>query len=288
MSDISVTGIDEENIKRFWTSFVTWFEQELPGTGILQPNYEHYDDWNNRIHLAIDYEKEYKLQYGISYPEVLNTVIPEMEDIKMFIELVFQKFVVFEKRYDFTVMINNRISSFSIPYRLQSGRLIKEGYKTSHYVDKILNYAMFERKIRYSEEMIISKEYLDKKCALDYIIDALQFIISLQNEDNIKDKYKRAAKSVNNDENSKMYVVVKTEIEEIMKISNEYFDIRHNEYLNKAKQAREPVKDLAFIEYLYNRAYALLYLLRIKTDTSKLIKFKEYSSVIGELIEEER
>ena len=60
-----------------------------------------------------------------------------------------------------------------------------------------------------------------------------------------------------------------------MKISNEYFDIRHNEYLNKAKQAREPIQDLAFIEYLYNRAYALLYLLRIKTDTGKLINFKK-------------
>lgn len=59
-----------------------------------------------------------------------------------------------------------------------------------------------------------------------------------------------------------------------MKISNEYFDIRHNEYLNKAKQVREPIQDLVFIEYLYNRAYALLYLLRIKTDTSKLISFK--------------
>ena len=58
-----------------------------------------------------------------------------------------------------------------------------------------------------------------------------------------------------------------------MKISNEYFDIRHNEYLNKAKQVREAIQDLSFIEYLYNRAYALLYLLRIKTDMGKLINF---------------
>jgi len=60
-----------------------------------------------------------------------------------------------------------------------------------------------------------------------------------------------------------------------MKISNEYFDIRHNEYMNKAKQEREPIQDLAFIEYLYNRAYALLYLLRIKADTDKLINAKK-------------
>ena len=198
-----------------------------------------------------------------------------MEDIKMFIELAFHEWVIFEKRYDFTVMVNKRLSRFSIPYRLQNGRLIQEGYKTSYYLDKILNYSMFERKIRYSEEMITSREYLDKKSALDYIIDALQFILSVQDSEKIILKYKLAAKSVNEDENSKVYAVVKAEIEEIMKISNEYFDIRHNEYLNKAKQTREPIQDLAFIEYLYNRAYALLYLLRIKTDTDKLINFKK-------------
>ena len=53
-------------------------------------------------------------------------------------------------------------------------------------------------------------------------------------------------------------------IEEINKIINEYFDIRHNEYLNKAKQKREVLNDKDFIEYLYNRIYSLLFLLRIK------------------------
>lgn len=103
----------------------------------------------------------------------------------------------------------------------------------------------------------------------------MQFILSVQDGEKVIQKYKSAAKSVNEDENSKVYAVVKAEIEEIMKISNEYFDIRHNEYLNKAKQEREAIQDLAFIEYLYNRAYALLYLLRIKTDTSRLLNFKE-------------
>ena len=49
-----------------------------------------------------------------------------------------------------------------------------------------------------------------------------------------------------------------------MKLSNEYFDIRHNDYLNGAKQQREALNDSQFVEYLYNRAYALLYLLRLK------------------------
>lgn len=56
-----------------------------------------------------------------------------------------------------------------------------------------------------------------------------------------------------------------------MKLSNEYFDIRHNEYLNKAKEKREVLEDLQFIEYLYNRVYALLYLLRLKVKKEDLI-----------------
>ena len=274
--DTNLSIVKVDNIKRFWLSFTTWFEDELPGIGILQAYYEDYDNWNGRTYyLGIDFEKEYRLHYGIAYPDILKLELPQMDEIKMFIELAFHEWVIFEKRYDFTVMVNKRLSRFSIPYRLQNGRLIQEGYKTSYYIDKILNYSMFERKIRYSEEMITSQEYLDKKSALDYIIDALQFILSVQDGEKVIQKHKLAAKSVNEDENSKVYAVVKAEIEEIMKISNEYFDIRHNEYLNKAKQAREPIKDLAFIEYLYNRADALLYLLRIKTDTGKLINFKK-------------
>ena len=63
---------------------------------------------------------------------------------------------------------------------------------------------------------------------------------------------------------SKLYTVIHNELEEINKIINEYFDIRHNEYLNKAKQKREVLNDKDFIEYLYNRIYSLLFLLRIK------------------------
>lgn len=275
MSDENILIAKEDNIRRFWISFTTWFMDELPGMGILQAYYEEYDNWDGGYYyLSIDFEKEYRLHYGMEYPNVLKLELPQIEDIKMFIELAFNEWVIFEKRYDFTVMVNKHLSRFSIPYRLQNGRLIQQGYKTSYHIDKIVNYSMFERKIRYSEEMITSREYLDKKCALDYIIDALQFILSVQEGEKVIQKYKTAAKSVDEDENSKVFAVIRTEIEEIMKISNEYFDIRHNEYLNKAKQVRESIQDLTFIEYLYNRAYALLYLLRIKADTSKLLNFK--------------
>ena len=69
-------------------SFTTWFEDELPGTGILKAYYEDYDNWNGGIYyLGIDFEKEYRLHYGIDYSDILKLEVPQMEDIKMFIEL---------------------------------------------------------------------------------------------------------------------------------------------------------------------------------------------------------
>ena len=122
--------------------------------------------------------------------------------------------------------------------------------------------------------MIMSSDMLDKKCALDYVVDALQYYISIQNAQEIEKKYAQAAITVNPEQDTKVYAVVKSEIKEVMKLSNEYFDIRHNEYLNKAKQKREALDDLQFIEYLYNRVYSLLYLLRLKAKREKLITEK--------------
>lgn len=99
---------------------------------------------------------------------------------------------------------------------------------------------------------------------MDFIIDALQYIVSIQDGNDKDKKCSALASSVNSDRNTKVYAVIKQEIKELMKLSNEYFDIRHNDYLNDAKEKREPLNDSQFIEYLYNRAYALLYLLRLK------------------------
>lgn len=48
---------------------------------------------------------------------------------------------------------------------------------------------MFERKIQFSEDMINSKDLMEKKSALDYIIDALQYLISTQG-DSRNEQYK--------------------------------------------------------------------------------------------------
>lgn len=125
-------------------------------------------------------------------------------------------------------------------------------------------YRMFERKIQFSEEMINSKDIMEKKSALDFIIDALQYLISTKG-DTRNEQYKALALSVSDNMDGKVYAVVKKELDELMKLSNEYFDVRHNDYLNAAKEKREPLNDSQFIEYLYNRAYSILYLLRLKS-----------------------
>lgn len=253
-----INNQDNSAINKFWISFKVYFEQELPNKDYLKSQYIGYNNFNGGVYfIDIDYNYQYKLHYGIDYSEP-----KDIGDIKMFIELAFNQWI--ENRYEFTKDTNAIFQKFHLPFKLQKGKIIKSGYKTTNLDNRIINFSMLERKIQYAEEMILSQEVLDKKCALDYIIDSLQYIISIQEGKGINDKYATAAKKVSKYVDGKVYAVVKNEINELMKISNEYFDIRHNEYLNKAKEKREAISDSIFIEYLYNRAYALLYLLKIK------------------------
>ena len=83
---------------------------------------------------------------------------------------------------------------------MQNGIVLKQGYKTTYGIDKIINYRMFERKIRFSEDMINSHDLMEKKSALDFLIDALQYMISMQ--EGTRDKqYAALACSVNDDKN---------------------------------------------------------------------------------------
>lgn len=274
--------VQQDKLNKFWTSLWAWMDQQYIIEKYFRGEYTEYDaGWNGgTFYLNIDYEQEYKIQYGESCPELLreNSSI-NIEEVKDFVEIVYERWIRTDMHYSFTVEINKRFDKFQLPYKLSSGLVIGKGYKTTEQIEVILDHRMFERKIAYSEEMIMSNEMLDKKCALDYIVDALQYFISVQKPDGIDKKYTEAAKSVSPNQNSKVYAVVKAEIREVMKLSNEYFDIRHNEYLNKANEMREALEDLQFIEYLYNRVYGLLYLLRLKVNKADLI---------SENIEEER
>lgn len=269
--------VSQENIQKFWKSLSTWYVQPEIAGEYFKENYLGYNIYTeSRDFLDIDYEREYMICYGVSYPhleqENRKITLVELQD---FIEIMYERWIKPEKHYAFTVEINKKFDKFHLPYKLSSGKVKGKGYKTTETVDVILDYRMFERKIAFSEQMIMSSDMLDKKCALDFIVDALQYYISVQDAQGKDKQYAEAAKTVCEDTNSKIYSVVKREIEEIMKQSNEYFDIRHNDYLNGAKQEREALDDLQFIEYLYNRVYALLYLLRLKVKKEKLISEKK-------------
>lgn len=259
---------ESASVKRFWSSFITWFEKELPELELLQEKYLQWDNWDGKIWrlLNIDYDYEFQLYRGINYPDSLQHNTGNFDDIKTFLEIAYKYWIINEgqKHYQFTIEVNERFRIFKLPYRMQNGTILKQGYKTTYGIDRIINYRMFERKIRFSENMINSHDLMEKKSALDFIIDALQYIVSIQDGNDKDKKYSALGSSVNSDRNTKVYSVIKQEIKELMKLSNEYFDIRHNDYLNDAKEKREPLNDSQFIEYLYNRAYALLYLLRLK------------------------
>ena len=260
---------DEENreIKRFWASLILWFETELINLDLLKDKYLRWDNWDGGIWLLdLDYDHEFTLYRGTVYPDSLKNNTGDFNDIKAFIEIAYKYWIINsgECHYKFTIEVNDRFKIFKLPYRLQSGIVIKQGYKTTFPIDKIINYRMFERKIQFSEEMINSKDIMEKKSALDFIIDALQYLISTKG-DTRNEQYKALALSVSDNMDGKVYAVVKKELDELMKLSNEYFDVRHNDYLNAAKEKREPLNDSQFIEYLYNRAYSILYLLRLKS-----------------------
>ena len=268
--------VSQENMQKFWKSLSTWYVQPEIAGEYFKENYLDYNIYTeSRDFLDIDYEREYMICYGVSYPhleqENRKITLVELQD---FIEIMYERWIKPEKHYAFTIEINKKFDKFHLPYKLSSGKVKGKGYKTTETVDVILDYRMFERKIAFSEQMIMSSDMLEKKCALDFIVDALQYYISVQDAQGKDKQYAEAAKTVCEDTNSKIYSVVKREIEEIMKQSNEYFDIRHNDYLNGAKQEREALDDLQFIEYLYNRVYALLYLLRLKVKKEKLISEK--------------
>lgn len=262
-----------DDLNRLWTSFSAWIEKSEIVHEYFKDEFIQYDNWNGGIYLLnIDFDEEYKIYYGESYPFLTsaNRGI-EIDELKDYIEIMYDRWLVPEKHYQFTVEINRLFDKFHMPYKLSSGKVIGKGYKTTENIEIILNQRMFERKIAFSEEMIMSCEILDKKCALDYIVDALQYYVSVQNAEGVDKKYSAVARTVSEDQSTKAYSVVKTEIDTLMKLSNEFFDIRHNEYLNKAKERREALEDMQFIEYLYNRAYSLLYLLRLKAKNADLI-----------------
>lgn len=253
---------EAEPLKQFWNSFKLWTEDDLPSLRILKSYYVRYDNWDGgTYYLDIDMPLEFKKMYGLDYDERFEKSLITIDDLKMYIELFYKQFV--ENRYEYTKLVNKIFSRFSLPFKLNSGKIIKKGYKTTENNLTIINYPMFESKILWSEEKILGTEKLDKHTALNYITDSLQYILSLINDNcPIGRELEQKCASLIGSSDSKVYAVIKTEVKELQKVVNDYFDIRHNEYVSTSKRLREPIEDPIFIEYLYNRIYALMFILK--------------------------
>lgn len=200
----------------------------------------------------------------MSPEEIIKT--PTDRVMKMFIELAFEKWIAVNKRYNFTIEVNDRFCRFGIQSKLVKGMVLEERHQSTHEAEEIINAEMLEEKLEYSKKMISKYDLQDKKVALKIVVDCLQFLISIQEASNKKGQYQKIGLKIAKSCESKMYSVITTEIEYVMKMSNEYFDIRHNEKHNQSKEIREVLSNLQFVEYLYNRIYALVHLIKLNAN----------------------
>lgn len=262
-------------LNRFWVALNEWLNDEAndPATLYRKDFHCDYQDFGNWfVHAEVDLDKEYRKYYGKNFEEI-NIENISFEKLKEFIELYFNNVIEIQQgRLSFTVQVNKLLKRFNLPYTMKNGKLGNPKYKTTEHIDERINYEQFERKIQYAEEMILHNDFIDKHCALCYITDAFDYFISLFKNEEEKDGklFGIVARSVNTDINSHIYEIVKKEITFVKTMTNDYFDVRHNEETSNRKNhqevKREILNDSIFVEYLYNRINSLLYLLRIKKD----------------------
>ena len=85
----------EENVKekRFWNSFIHWFETELPGLELLDGKYLRWDNWDGGMwFIELDYDHEFTLYRGTVYPSSLkNKEKREPLNDSQFIEYLYNR-----------------------------------------------------------------------------------------------------------------------------------------------------------------------------------------------------
>ena len=174
-----------------------------------------------------------------------------------------------DQRQQVSREIDEMFDKFNLPYAIMNGKIAEKRFAElpDEETKEILNMEMFEGKIKSAETMIRQGNIDSKKAALYYMVSAFQYFVSIQDGVGETEKRAKTALLVTQDQNSKIYAVVKEEIKTVFKMANEYFDIRHNDATNHAHEPREPLTDSTMIEYLYRRIHSLLDLLRIKYET---------------------
>lgn len=249
------------NILKFWHRFSTWYDTEVYSHKFLKPEYLVEDINSCEPIPSINYNQEYMLHYGIDFPLSLEYEIYDFQDIVQFIEIVFDEWIVPDKRYEYTVYVNRLFTESSLPYQLKSGKVHYKGYVTSNS-NVILNKKMFEDKLEQSRKLVLSQDKQNKKLALKLIVDCLEYLESIQPEQSRKRD--QLAETVSANADSKLVSVLKNEINTLFNIANNYFDIRHNKRNNNQGEVREVLDDPRDIEYIYNRMYATVQLLSSK------------------------
>lgn len=265
---------EKKKLFKFWTSFNEWYEnlkKKKSGYFLEEFVYGHYEqDYYERevwIEDGVDCHEttNYKILYGEDLPDISIKNI-NIDDVKNYVEMIYSTFLKSGKegKYPFSVYVNEKFSQFGLSYKIKGGKVRSEAYKTTNTINKILNFEQFERKILFSEQMILHNDLMDKHAALEYISDCFCYFTSLF-KGNKEQKNKAIANFISSDTNSNLYKDIENEANNIYLIVNGNYDIRHNEYYNtKTHEPREPLMDSSYIEYLYNRIYGFLFLVRIK------------------------
>lgn len=280
------TQNERERLYKFWVSFSSWYEQQKKSFSSIFADScicGHYEEnmyerpvWIEDS-VVCNEQMHYRIEYGEEFVEP-NAYTIKFENIKNYIELIYATFLKpgKEGKYPFVVQVNNTFAKFGLPYKISNGKIKRQEYKTSHAQDRIFNYEQFERKINFSEEMILHTGMMDKHAALEYIADSFCYFYSLYKKENDSEKplsdqkvNSILASMVHPNTNDKQYLLIKDEIETVKRIINNDYDIRHNEYYrSEDKSNREILSDEVLIEYLYNRIYSLLFILRLKHNSN--------------------
>lgn len=259
--DNDMIEIVDSDIQIFWNRYKAWYKTEVYSSKFIKSEFLEEDINSGEYLPYINYEQEYHAYYGSDYPLSLKYNIYNFQDVIMFIEIVYSRWITPKKKRQYSKYVNQLFAESFLPYHLKNGKILFKGYMSTDN-DGILNQKMFEDKLDHSKKLILSNDKNDKKLALKLIIDCIEYLESIQQ--NSSKQREELAKSVSNNPESKLIIVLKNDLKSIFTMANEYFDIRHNKENTNQGDKREVVDDIADIEYIYNRIYATVQLLSIK------------------------
>lgn len=254
-------NVEYDNLNKMAVFLITYFNDIIENNPQkLNDKYTITEiDWSDDEEIIVgtnlDVNKEMKLKYGIDIG--LENFTVSFENVKMIIELFYGFLKTKEDRYNYTIDINQAFSNFELAYKLNHGTIENIGYMTSFDCKNTINAEKFENKIKHAEKLILNNNILDKKTAVRLLADVLEYLVDIQEGSDKSKKKINLCKKICEDDNSRIYSTLKNEIEEIFKYTNDCFDIRHN------KKNVETLNNSMFVEYLYNRIYAFIYLYRI-------------------------